>query len=200
MSYIDSFDHEYIGQLGYLPIYRPLEVIHGEGWGGYDFSATPDNLVLGGGSGEHPALVLHRLEALAVRFLYDQITEDEAQTLEQADKAYLDDLYFSDRTLEFCQWNIRHYADLQKMAESSSFLNPLSQDQSVEQWIAQSMGELIHYALPDLNPDHQKQASILERFDIRPTMRNVAIVPPGYPSCGGRTVENGRMKWGRHRW
>ncbi|WP_417533835.1 hypothetical protein [Marinobacterium stanieri] len=51
MSYIDSYDHEYIGSLGYLPIYRPLQVIEGDKWGGYDFSATPDNIVLGGGSG-----------------------------------------------------------------------------------------------------------------------------------------------------
>lgn len=163
-------------------------------------SAPRLRIVLGGGSGEHPALVLHQPEALAVRFLYDQITEDEAQTLDQADRAYLDDLYFSDRILEFCQWNVRHYADLQKMAESSSFLNPLVQDQSVEQWLERSMGELIHYALPDLNPGHQKQVGIVARFDIRPTMRNVAIVPPGYPHCGGRTVKNGRMKWGQHRW
>lgn len=55
MSYIDGFDHEIIGTLGYLPIYHPLEAIEGDGgWGAYDFNASPQNLVLGGGSGEHP--------------------------------------------------------------------------------------------------------------------------------------------------
>ena len=73
MSYIDAYDHEYIGSLGYLPIYRPLQVIDGDKWGGYDFSATPDNLVLGGGSGEHPGLVVHKPGSLVAKFLYDQI-------------------------------------------------------------------------------------------------------------------------------
>lgn len=27
MSYIDTFDHEYIGNIGYLPIYHPLSTI-----------------------------------------------------------------------------------------------------------------------------------------------------------------------------
>jgi hypothetical protein len=76
MSYIDCFDHEYIGRLGYLPIYRPLQVIEGEEWGAYDFSATPDNLVLGGGSGEHPGLVIHKLECAAAKFLYYHIDEE----------------------------------------------------------------------------------------------------------------------------
>ena len=48
MSYIDSFDHEYIGSLGYLQIYRPLQEIKGDKWGEYDFSAKPNNLILGG--------------------------------------------------------------------------------------------------------------------------------------------------------
>ncbi len=200
MSYIDSFDHELIGYIGYLPVYRVLEVIHGDSWGGDDFSATPDNLILGGGSGEHPALVVHQLASLVVRFLYDQITEDEAQALSQDEQDYLHHWYYAGNTLEFCQWSVRQYADLQQMAASTAFITPLSEQQEVENWLMLTLGELIYYALPELNPEHHKLAAMFKRFDIRPTMRNVSIVPPGYPPCGGRTIENGRVKWGNHRW
>ena len=47
MSYIDSFDHEYIGHLGYLPLYHSLVEVEGDKRGSYDFSASPQNLVLG---------------------------------------------------------------------------------------------------------------------------------------------------------
>lgn len=200
MSYIDSFDHELIGYLGYLPIYRPLEVISGEEWGGYDFSATPDNLILGGGSGEHPALVIHRPPSLVSRFLYDQLTDDEAQSLSQTERDYLHGWYYAGNTLEFCQWSVRQYADLQQMVGSTAFITPLSAGQAVEDWIMLTLGELIYYALPEFNPEHQTLSAIFKRFDIRATMRNVSIVPPGYPACGGRVIENGRLKWGNHRW
>ena len=100
MSYIDGFDHEIIGTLGYLPIYHPLETIEGDGgWGAYDFSATPQNLVLGGGSGEHPGLVVHHLPTLAARFLLDSLTEAQAETLSRDESEYVDELYYACETL-----------------------------------------------------------------------------------------------------
>jgi hypothetical protein len=37
MSYVDGFDHEYLGHLGYLPIHHPLVVIEGNGQGACEF-------------------------------------------------------------------------------------------------------------------------------------------------------------------
>ncbi|CAI8838426.1 hypothetical protein [Kosakonia quasisacchari] len=200
MSYIDSFDHELIGRLGYLPLYRPLEVIAGEVWGGYDFSASPDNLILGGGSGEHPGLVVHHLPALVTRFLYAQLNDADEERLSAEDKAFVDDLYFTSDTLEFCRWQIADYANLHKMAQSEAFMTPLSEEMTVEAWLERSLGELIWYALPELNRHHSKLQQIFAPFHIVPTMRNIAIEPPGYPPSGGRTTENGRLKWGNVRW
>lgn len=200
MSYIDGYDHELIGQLGYLPIYHPLEKIDGEGWGAYDFSATPENLVLGGGSGEHPGLVVHHLPMLATRFLYAQLSDAEEATLSDGQKAFLDDLYYAGEALEFCCWSVADYARLQTMAESPTFMNPVTAEERVENWIEKSLGELVWYALPDLNPHHQALQDIFQRFDIYPAMRNVTIEPPGYPPGGGRIIENGRVKWGHCRW
>lgn len=200
MSYIDSFDHEYIGNLGRLPLYHPLQIIDGDGWGCHDFSATPENLVIGGGSGEHPALVIHHLPSLVTRFLAKQLTEAEEATLSETEKAYIDALFFTDNRLEFCGWAVSDYAHLQKMAENSLFMHPLTEDMTAEEWIELSVGELVFFALPDLNPEHQALYDLFSRFDIRPTMGNITLIPPGYPPCGGRVTENGRMKWGYHRW
>ncbi len=41
MSHIDSFRHQLVGYLGYLPVYHPLEEIDG------DFRCSPRQLVLG---------------------------------------------------------------------------------------------------------------------------------------------------------
>ncbi len=200
MSYIDCFDHEHIGMLGYLPIYHPLENIEGDKWGGYDFSATPENLILGGGSGEHPGLVLHKLECLAARFLHDQITDEEEANLSKEDKDYLIDLCYSDDVLEFCSWTINHYAAMKEMAQSKSFLAPLGENEEVEEWLCKSVGELIFFSLSELNPAHGRLTEIFAPFELHATMRNVACVPPGYPSCGGRRIIDGKVVWGQNRW
>lgn len=200
MSYIDSYDHEYIGCLGYLPIYHPLEEIQGDDWGGYDFSASPENLVLGGGSGEHPGLVVHRLDSLVAQFLHDQVTEEDEATLSTTDREYLLELCYADEVFEFCDWYVRQYANLAAMAASETFATPLEEDGQVEAWLAKSLGELVYYSLPALNPAQEKLAAMFSRFSIDATMRNVLCSPPGYPACGGRKIVDGEVSWGHHRW
>lgn len=201
MSYIDCYDHEYIGSLGYLPIYHPLQEINGGSkWGDYDFNATPKNLVLGGGSGEHPGLVLHKLECIVAKFLYDQISEEEDDTLSKKDQDFIVDLAYQDDILEFCDWSIKQYATLSEMAASLAFNTPVSEDENVEDWLCKSIGELIYYSLQELNPNHDRLTQIFSNFDIQPIMRNVSCTPPGYPIMGGRMVIDGKLKWGKHRW
>lgn len=202
MSYIDSYDHEYIGTLGYLPIYRPLQEFNGNKWGHYDFNASPNNLVLGGGNGERPGLVIHKLECLAAIFLYEQLTDDEEEQLSDIDSEYIENLICEahENIFEFCGWSIRDYASFTQMAKSASFMTPLGEDEEVEDWLCQSLGELIYFSLPDLNPDHARLESIFKNFAINATRRNVLCSPPGYPACGGRKVINGEPIFGIHRW
>lgn len=203
MSYIDSFDHEYIGQLGYLPIYHPLETLERVKWGDYDFGADPTNLVLGGGSGEHPGLVLHHLESFVAKFLLDRITEDDEKLMSEEDRSYVVDLAFVNYSelLEFCDWRISEIANFYEMAKSSAMANPLDEgdDEMMEEWLVKSIGEFVYYCLPDLNPQHERLSQIFEDCEIHPIMRNVTMNPPGYPTRGGRQVINGKTVWGLHR-
>lgn len=200
MSYIDCFDHEYIGSLGYLPIYHPLEEIKGGGWGHYDFSASTTNLILGGGGGEHPALVVHKPESLAATFLYHQLSDEQADSLSKSESDYLIDIRFPGEILEFCGWTIRQMATLKEMAESVAFITPLQNDEDVEDWICKSLGELVFYSLPELNPEQERLVALFSRFPIYAAMRNVACTPPGYPKSGGRVIVDGKLEWGRSRW
>jgi len=200
MSYIDSHDHEYIGCLGYLPIYRPLQNIEGDKWEGYYFSANPRNLILGGGCGEHPGLIVHKLECIAAKFLYDQITEEEEEKISKKDTDYLIDLCYADEILEFCSWSVNNYASLKEMAGSTTFITPLGEDEEVEEWLCKSLGELVFFSLRDLNPEYEKLLEIFGPFGIEATMRNVACPPPDFPACGGRRISNGKVVWGLNRW
>ena len=58
MSYIDTFDNEFVGYFGGIPVYHPLEVVPASPDDPAQFACGPDNLVIGGGSGEWPGLVV----------------------------------------------------------------------------------------------------------------------------------------------
>lgn len=202
MSFIDSYDHEFIGTLGYYPIYHPLEEIIA--FADCDFNASSRNLVLGDGSGGLSALVVHKLECLAAHFLYDQLIDDEIEQLSDTDREYLDDLVCEpfDAIFEFFDWSIRDYSSLPQMAMSRAFMAPFNEDgdEEVESWLCRSLGELIYFSLPDLNPEHERLESIFKNFEIHATMENVRCSPPGYPTPGGRKLVDGKHVFGICRW
>jgi hypothetical protein len=202
MSYIDSIDHEFIGKIGYLPIYHPLENLEGEQRNHQDFSATTQNLILGGGSGEYPSLVFHKLSSVVSRFLYFNLTEQEMDLLSEEEEDYICSLYYvdTDEILEFCGWTARQYSDLLEMSRSKLLGTPLSEDEDVEDWLIRSIGELIFFSLKDLNPEHERLEAIFKRFGISAYMNNVVCIPPGYPKICGRVRNNGELQWGHHRW
>lgn len=197
MSYIDCFDHEYIGNLGYLPIYHPFVNIEGGKWGDSDFSATPQNLILGGGSGEHPAIVVHKLECLVAKFLDDQLGDEDEP---EYGNDFLDQFFINyEEMFEFCGWKAGHFHNLVEMAKSTSFYSPIEDEFDLGEWLVKSLGELIFYSLPELNSQQEKLKKIYGNFEIAPTMQNVKCVPKGYPIQGGRRIIDGELKWGFHR-
>ena len=201
MSHIDSYQHEYLGQFGYLPIYRFLEKVEAP-WGDHDFGGGPENLVLGGGSGEHPGLVLHELEHFVFYFLYEQLKEEEQQTLKDQRYADLKPYFYAQRTrlLEFCQWSVINYVDFDEMARSERMPTPCTEEESIEDWIMASFGELIYYSLTEMNPKQQELKELFAPFDIMPTMQNITLSPPGYPKYRGYRIVDGKSEIGIHRW
>ena len=201
MSHIDSYQHEYLGQFGYLPVYRFLEKVEAP-WGDHDFGGGPENLVLGGGSGEHPGLVLHGLEHFVFYFLYNQLREEQQEELKDKRYADLKPYFYTGTTdlLEFCQWGVQSYVDFDEMARSERMETPCPEEEPVEYWILASFGELIYYSLPEMNPKQNELNEIFKPYDIQPTMGNIKLSPPGYPRYRGYKITDGKSEIGIHRW
>ena len=144
--------------------------------------------------------MIHKLESVVTKFLYDQLLDEEAETIPKVDNDYIIDLCYADDILEFCSWSINQYALLKEMAGAITFMTPLKENEEVEEWLCKSIGELVFYSLSDLNAEHTKLLNIFEPFNIKPTMRNIVCPPPGFPACGGRRIVDGKIKWGLNRW
>ena len=215
MSYIDTIEHELVGYLNGLPIYHPLETVDTKKWGSYDFSCSPQNLVIGGGAGEHPALVIHNLEYLVIGFLLAAF--DKIITIKEEKKYYCDfespseELIESlnemlsqtdSECLEFCGWSMKNIKEFVELAKSPLHSTPLLEDKDSEEWIKDSIGEFIYYSLPELNP---LQDDILKLPDMKKSvgywMVNVTCPPPNYVKSKKESLQSENFKrHGFFRW
>lgn len=197
MSYIDCYEHEYIGQLFGLPLYLPTKDIDGGKWGSVDFSATTKNLILGGGSGEHPALVIHEPECLVARFLLKHLDWDERSREEITEEDYellnsTAETFVQSEMLEYCGWSIAHFSDLE-ISAAVDFMDFVDHDATTEDYIMHAIGELIYYSIPELNSLQQEMESIVNKLsNFRPYTHTsaVSVSVPGYPVISGMKTVN----------
>ncbi|KWU17912.1 hypothetical protein [Burkholderia cenocepacia] len=189
MSYIDTISHDIVGYLAGLPLYHPRWTVAGER-NVADFGCSPENLVLGGGSGEHPALVFHRLDWLAHYYLGELVDEDgfsfvPENVLDTAPGGA--DIYRE--CLEFCGWSIADMVSFAKRCESITLPCPYRADEhgSVEMWLALTIGELVWRSLPHLAGElvtrigDAREVLLSERL-VAP---NVVLMPPGFERSDG---------------
>ncbi|MCO7263403.1 hypothetical protein [Dickeya zeae] len=209
MSYIDTIKHELVGFLNGLPIYHPLEEVADSPWGEDDFSCTPDNLIIGGGAGEHPALVIHELGALVASYLLLCLQKHNEFFPEQPDPlpiVSVDRLYEMagrPRALEFCGWSMNHVREFVDLAHSPLHPNPLSEMGSAEEWIEHSIGEFVYYSLPELNPFDTAMALLpgMEAWFPGYWMCNVTCPPPNYVKTRKQSLLSGSFQdHGFFRW
>lgn len=214
MSYIDTIDHELVGVFAGLPVYHPLDTITGNPPNSRDFNCNPLQLAVGGGSGEHPGLVLQRPDC-AVGYFIDlwleqksdpntQAMSDNLQALQATWKTFVDDLddVPFDEIWHLAGWSVSRYAQFYERCQSAGLCKPFDpqQDETFEYWLTASFGEFVFFALPDLVPDlsarlPDARAAIRQAFYV-----NILIPPPGYDLPYGRTEANGQVTWGNLRW
>lgn len=72
MPHIDCYDHSHVGSICGIALYHPLVNIPVEGT--YNWVATPENFLLGGGSGEHSSMIIRNL-AFCVYLYLEHIGE-----------------------------------------------------------------------------------------------------------------------------
>jgi hypothetical protein len=159
MSYIDTISNKRVGTLAGYPVYQPLGTLENKTRGAVDFGCTPANLVLGGGSGEHPALVVHHFDQLVSLYLLQAIDwhvqGGNPKTpyiigLEDFLEAHLE-LKF-DEHFEFCGWGLEQTAEFLRSITDPSLPSPYRREvySSAEHWLAYSLAEYCLEHAPDL--------------------------------------------------
>ncbi|WP_299354186.1 hypothetical protein [uncultured Shimia sp.] len=181
MSYIDGFKHEQVGFLAAIPVYHPLEDIPmpPRDWPEDDFGCTTRQLVIGGGAGEHPGLVVRKPEAAVARFVLESgdfdlpafLSQKFLQLAEQKD------------TLHFAGWEDDDHRGFYEACTNGKLPNPYwpSSGYSFEVWLSLGIGEFIYYAMPDLAGPQIEQAKAFHTTLGHVRYNNILCVPPGMP-------------------
>jgi hypothetical protein len=216
MSCIDTFDHQFVGYFGNLPIYRPLVVHTGAQAGGDEFSCAPGNLIIGGGGGEHPAVVVRSPAYAVCRFLFQWLLWCE----EDHTQAYLENSNTFERwhhvllrgiplqpwseVFEFAGWGLADFEAFAKRCRSEAFMTPfplgVQGSNEVEEWFAASLGEFVFFAMPELAGQTIGLFDDAVRLVRRSVYRNVVLPAPGYPDYFGRTSSADGVIWGNMAW
>jgi hypothetical protein len=213
LSYIDTFDHEFVGYFGGIPVYHPLVDIPDGPDRREDFGCGPGHLVIGGGSGEHPAIVVLEPSVVVISFIHawreelERLYPDEyqslrptAETLPAAPVRWHPDDWWG--VLDFAGWAVKDYVKFDDRCKSRAFRRPFDPDKDglLEAWLASSVGEFILLAMPELCRDLTDQlADLRDRVGCFPLYENILLVPPGY-RVWGRRERNNQVMWGNSAW
>lgn len=218
MSYIDTVNHSYVGTFAKLPVYHVLETIDEDGVD--EFTATPRNLVIGGGSGEHPGLVIKNLEVCVwkyLNFLADAHCKESSdiEFFSQWEESATNNeeyeyTYYSVSNLKYKSWSMDTIASFVKSVdkifeESIKYYKDKSliEDYSVEDKINIMFGEFIYFTAKEcpnsanLLSSHFRDyiANAQEELnkadiDIHLAFEKIIVPPKGYPVSGRYLVSD----------
>ena len=187
MSHIDSFKHEIIGQFGSIPVYHPLEEING------DFKALPEHLVLGGGSGEHPAMVVKGPEQAVALFLKNRLEpllnpelSENRFPLKKVAAVWLEKIKPHlpenlDEVYVFYQWTEENHKEFYEYCQLPALPNSYWRG-DFKEWLALSFGEFIFFAMPELAGELMDVlGSDPYRHFRHVYYNNIGIIPPNMP-------------------
>lgn len=210
MSYIDTFDHEFVGYFGGIPVYRPLESVPSlPDDDPRDFACGPENLVIGGGAGEHLGIVLkapgdavdYYMHAW-LRYLELQYPEEHEalRPLIEAWRAVSAPVDLR-QVVAFAGWQVADYAEFSARCSSQAFLRPFDrrEDASLEQWLVESLGEFVLLAMPELAADALARMGDLRGRITGGIYGNILLAPPGFATAGRQEVDH-HVTWGVSAW
>ncbi|MBF0324494.1 MAG: hypothetical protein HQL42_05420 [Alphaproteobacteria bacterium] len=182
MSHIDSFRHAQVGSLAGIPVYLSLEDIDG------DFRCPSHSLIIGGGSGEHPAatlsdplravafFVVTELPSLKLRpTVRAQWTQACQPFLTQTDKPIV--TYFD--------WLPEDHDNFRASCRSPLLENSYAicaDDMEFDDWLALGLGEFIFFAMPKLAAPLMAQLEGLPSHFRHLRYSNILLRPPNVPT------------------
>ncbi len=189
MSHIDSHEHELVGYFARLPVYHVLdtETEYDPDSDDPDFFIGYRQLVIGGGSGEHPGLIMVNPD-LAVKAYVLAVNDEETRPSErkftinsELEDAFREELRDTDELdmLVFAGWGTETHVNFYNKCKSEAMQYPYNEDDymvSFVDWLMHGFGEFIYFAMPDLAPD---TIALLKPFepDYHDSTYNNIILP-----------------------
>jgi len=171
MSDIDISKHHRIGMLLGVPIYQLLEDNDSLGHRNpQDGHRLPEHLILpvvprgaiviGGGSGEHPAIAFYDPLHCVAKYLEWCLHFEPSKKIEPDLKAACANVQGDLQTIEYCNWTNQNHLDFRKRCAG---LYAFYQDElSFEAWLLAALGEFLFHVMPGISPLvegwHQKYA------------------------------------------
>ena len=206
MSYIDTFDHEFVGYFAGLPLYHPTVEVD-PGLDEMDFGCGPNSLVLGGGSGEHRAIVFRRLDVLAANFLEFSLPDEpdtkfDASFLKRSHKVFCDvreSFHRGSDVADHAGWRIEDYHAFFERCQSEALVTPLGDPELPSDafgWLCCSIGECVYFLFPSLVASLLEKLSPIQAQIDRPWINNVLSVTRGHPDGYGRQFASGSTSFG----
>ena len=181
MSYIDGHPHEIVGLLAGIPVYHPLADIPGPGpdWPEDDFGCRTDQLVIGGGPGEHPGLVLREIPAAVAQFVLACGDFE----LPNAVETQLSDICDVGSGLHFAGWTTEDHCGFFEICTSGALPRPLDPEgqENLERWLVLGVGEFVYYAMPELSQGVVELVAPFHQNAHYMRYNNILCVPPGIP-------------------
>jgi hypothetical protein len=156
MSAIDSIWHELIGQLDDVPIYRLLETPE-KGYGEFG-DARKGDILLGGGSGETPALRISMPEALEVYTAHDI-----------GKRIYTEGHRYDNEVQEF--WGLNHGYDRINRYKKLGYRPKI--DGWIESWLA---CQILHWVTQREQERYKKYMGTIKLIGARDRRINVVIM------------------------
>lgn len=181
MSHIDSFKHALLGSFIGIPVYLPLEDIHG------DFECTTRQFLIGGGSGEHPALIVKDPLSAVAQFLREVVPDLKMDKGMKARWLAVCDEYPRRRSsdiLEFSEWTIQTFHRFHERCSSPYAENSYriwKDDKSLEEWLVLGFGEFVFFALPNLAWEIISRLEEPYKCFHHVLFNNILAIPPNFP-------------------
>lgn len=140
MSYIDNFNHQEVGVVSGIQLYLAKQDITGE-----DFQCKENQFIIGGGGGEHPAMVINNINQAVITYLI--FIKDDADI----DSFCLDsdeyDFHYLDNLIPFF-WTIKDFVNFYEMSKSEGYNE--DSNYQVEAWIGAKVGDIAFRNFPEL--------------------------------------------------
>jgi hypothetical protein len=204
MSYIDTFSHEFVGFFAGLPIYRSLVDHTEDDDSPAYFSCSTHDFIIGGGPGEHPALLIKN-PSEAVSYYFRAWLEDESGLTEEEQDSLEENLLPHPdwkNVFSFCGWGVETYAKFLERCKSNAVVTPYNEVEFgfFENWLYISFGEFIFFSFPEFAESFISRNQEIASKIVSSYINNILILPSGFIPKAGAIYENGEVLTGITGW